>query len=387
MSIVNSPQAPGVLGKPVEVNEFDRYLSALSEWLKNRLAELEALDAAVQQSRHADDLTRDITLGLQLWQSISTRCQRLVLVWNGGRVMGKEREQLSSIIWGRLDDGSWDGSVTSGLSLPEACRMSDALTGQLSAQLQLDPVGTESVGRVRSLMATMERLRDQFLLEPSTNAAASQSRLAQMEARLQAVSDKDGRGGDIGGLLGPLEADVAIFERDLIVASAQRRQNAASPQVCAERDYAQRLRADLVSRSQRLDELVAQVVAVVADPPKYAVPDVSSLGPVPSSDPVELAKYIERLHKVDQALDFVAEKYSDALRASRSLANELTMIRAETQRQHIDNAQMDDLLNVADQLAQMSPQPAEALVTLVQACRQYLSWLETSGRAQDKLDR
>ena len=109
------------------------------------------------------------------------------------------------------------GTAASGLSLPEACRMSDALCGQLRSRLQLDPAGTQAVARLRDLRATMERLRDQVGLEPPQTIAAAQARLAQLEGRLTMINEKAGRGGDIGGLLGPLEAEAATFERDLIV--------------------------------------------------------------------------------------------------------------------------------------------------------------------------
>lgn len=58
----------------------------------------------MQESEHADELTRDMALSLQLWQSIQTRYRRLLQVWDRGRVSIREREQLSSLVWGRLDD-------------------------------------------------------------------------------------------------------------------------------------------------------------------------------------------------------------------------------------------------------------------------------------------
>ena len=99
------------------------------------------------------------------------------------------------------------------MSSPRAtrCRMSDALCGQLRSRLQLDPAGTQAVARLRDLRATMERLRDQVGLEPPQTIAAAQARLAQLEGRLTMINEKAGRGGDIGGLLGPLEAEAATF--------------------------------------------------------------------------------------------------------------------------------------------------------------------------------
>ena len=155
MSPTTAPAAPGRLGEPVDVTQLRAYLIALDGWLDARRAELAALDEAVRASEHPDDLTPDVALGLQLWQAIQTRYRRLLQVWDRGRVGVREREQLASLVWGRLDDEAWGGQAASGLSLPEACRMSDALTGQLRSRLQLDPAGTQAVGRLRDLRAGM----------------------------------------------------------------------------------------------------------------------------------------------------------------------------------------------------------------------------------------
>ena len=151
----------------------------------------------------------------------------------------------------------------------------------------------------------MERLRDQVGLEPPPTSAAAHAKLDQLEERLTTIQDKAGRGGDVGGLLGPLEADAASFERDLIVGGVLRRQQAAGQppadaQVPAGSDQAAqaerlevagRLRADLIARGQQLDELVDRAATEVPNPPKYAVPDVTSLGPVPQT-PAELERYL-----------------------------------------------------------------------------------------------
>ena len=52
------------------------------------------------------------------------------------------------------------------VSLPEACRLSDALLSQLRVKLGLDPSGAEITERVRQLRAQMERIREQIDLEP-----------------------------------------------------------------------------------------------------------------------------------------------------------------------------------------------------------------------------
>ena len=85
------------------------------------------------------------------------------------------------------------------VSLPEACRLSDALVAQLRVRLGLDPSGAEITERIRQLRAQMERIRDQVDLEPAgtaqQQAAETQSKLAR---RLKEIADKAGRGGDVG---------------------------------------------------------------------------------------------------------------------------------------------------------------------------------------------
>ena len=117
MSPTTAPAAPGRLGEPVDVTQLRAYLIALDGWLDARRAELAALDEAVRASEHPDDLTPDVALGLQLWQAIQTRYRRLLQVWDRGRVGVREREQLASLVWGRLDDEAWGGQAASGLQL------------------------------------------------------------------------------------------------------------------------------------------------------------------------------------------------------------------------------------------------------------------------------
>ncbi len=388
MSAVTAPVAPGRLGEAVDVLALRGYLIALDGWLDGRRAELEALDEAVRASKHSDELTPDMALGLQLWQAIQSRYRRLLQVWDRGRVATKEREQLASLVWGRLDDDAWGGLAASGLSLPEACRMSDALTGQLRSRLQLDPAGTQAVGRLRDLRASMERLRDQVALEPPASIDAARSHLNQLEERLASVSDKAGRGGDVGGLLGPLEAETATFERDLIVGGVLRRQQSARPSptehggdavsLAQRLELADRLRADLILRGQRLDDLAARVAATVPNPPRYAVPDVTALGPVPGA-PAELESYLRRLEQVAKAMDVVERANTEALRGSEALGNEVIMLRAEIQGRGTGDALLTGLLEAAEEMVTLTPQPGEAIEALMEACRLYADWVASRG--------
>ena len=184
-------------------------------------------------------------MSLALWKAVADRYEQLQRVWDSGRVGVTEREKLSSLIWARLD-AAYD---TSGLavSLPEACRLSDALVSQLRVRLGLDVSALETTDRLADLRAQLERIRDQIGLEPpgarQQQAAETQSKLAR---RLRDVAEKAGRGGDVGGLLPPLEIDAARFERDLIVGAAQRRQ------ARIEVEQVRRLRDSLEAREEQL---------------------------------------------------------------------------------------------------------------------------------------
>ena len=157
------------------------YLDQLGRWRDARRAELGELDRAALASPTGASATADIALSLALWKAVADRYEQLQRVWDSGRVGVSEREKLSSLIWGRLD-AAYD---TSGLavSLPEACRLSDALVGQLRVRLGLDVSALETTDRIADLRAQLERIRDQIGLEPpgarQQQAAETQSKLAR----------------------------------------------------------------------------------------------------------------------------------------------------------------------------------------------------------------
>jgi hypothetical protein len=118
--------------------------------------------------------------------------------------------------------------------------------------------------------------------------------------------DKAKRGADVGGAVGPLEADAARTERDLIVGSATRAE--------AARDVARarQLRAELEARGAAIRDLAALCVATVNPAPKLAVPDVAALGPVPQTA-ADVGQYLARMARVGRALNQAHAAYSTAL--------------------------------------------------------------------------
>lgn len=317
---VTAPVAPGRLGVEVQPSQALAYLEQLGRWRDGRQAELDQLDQAALQSPNGSAATSDITLSMALWKAVADRYEQLLRVWDSGRAGPNERMRLSSLIWGRLDTDAGSGLA---VSLPEACRLSDALASSLRVRLGLEVSGAEITERVRQLRAQMERIRDQVGLEPAgaaqQEAAGQQSRLAR---RLKEIADKAARGGDVGGLLGPLEIDAATFERDLIVGGARRRESAGLARRARDR------RVALEVREHALRELATDCVRRVEPAPRYAVPDVERLGAVPEG-PAELAAYLRRLDQVDRAMTLAEQAYARALADRRELAERLEAYRAK----------------------------------------------------------
>jgi hypothetical protein len=265
-------------------------------------------------------------LSMALWKAVADRHDLLMATWDSGRVGQAERERLSTLIWGRLDATldprlaqrpdvpSSSGALA--VSLPEAMRLSDALAASLRARLSLDPVDADVTGRVRQLRAQLERVRDLVGAEPPESRDTVSRKLARLDVRLGEMVDKARRGADVGGLVGPLEADAARTERDLIVGSATRAE--------AARDLtrARELRAELEARGAAIRDLAARCVAAVNPAPRLAVPDVAALGPVPQSA-AEVGTYLARLATVSRALNLAHAAYATALEERDELRGRL----------------------------------------------------------------
>jgi hypothetical protein len=317
---VIAPVAPGQMGSALDARAADVYIDELGRWRDARRHELDELDKAALQAASGSAATGDILLSMALWKAVSDRYELLLATWNSGRVGVTELTRMSTLIWGRLD-----ASTASGLSvsLPEACRLSDALLSQLRVKLGFDPSGTEITERIRQLRAQMERIREQIDLEPAgaaqQQAALEQSRLAR---RLKELADKAGRGGDVAGLLGPLEIDASTFERDLIVGGARRRDAAALVERAREQ------RAELRAREAALHRIVEECIRRVDPAPRYAVPDIAALGEMPNTRD-ELEDYLRRLDQVSRAMTLAQTAYTKALEDHQELGSRLEAYRVK----------------------------------------------------------
>ena len=253
------------------------------------------------------------------------------------------------------------------LSVPEACRLTDAVVGELRERLGLDPSGAETNARVAALRAQLERLRDQVALEPAgTPRQRAAQHVAALAGRLAEAVAKAARGGDVGGVLGPIEVEAATLERDLIVGGARRREAGA---------VVARVRAHRVALEERavaLRTLAARCVATVAEAPRYAVPDVDALGPLPNTL-VALTAYEQRLDLVGRALGVAEEAYARALRGHDDREARLAALRVKAEATgriaEPDVAQAYALARAALDARPSRAALAEQLVTL---CATYL---------------
>lgn len=327
---VPAPPAPGRLGVALDPDEALAYLTDLGDWLAGRRAELDALDREVLASADPVRLTGDVTLALALWQAVADREAQLHDVWDSGRVGRDERERMATLVWGRRDAAATTpgpGRQTSplALSVPEACRLLDAVVGELRERLGLDPSGAETNARVAALRAQLERLRDQAGLEPPGAPRQTAARhVAELASRLSAAVTKAERGGDVGGILGPIEVEAATLERDLIVGGVRRRE--AGAVVARVRSG----RAGLERRAAELRTLAQRCIATVEEAPRYAVPDVDALGPLPNTL-AALTAYEHRLDLVGRALGIAELAYGQALRAHEDREARLAALRVKAE--------------------------------------------------------
>lgn len=309
-----APEAPGRLGVSVPAEAAFAYLRDLGVWRDKRKEELDALDSAALASTERDSYSRDMLVSMALWKAISDRYDLLVVTFDSGRVGPAESARLSTLIWGRLDvaPGSAADTIAPatsgalGLSLPEACRLCDAMTSALRARLSLEPSGAEVGTRVKDVRATIERIRDQIGMLPGGERDSGRVLLTRLEQRLGDVTDRAKRGAEVGGLLGPLEYDAAQAERDLIVGAGVRVESARTAERAGEQV------AELTARATAVTALVQRCVAAVTPAPRFGVPDVRALGPVPR-EPRALAAYLTKLDAVSRALTQVHTAYGDAL--------------------------------------------------------------------------
>jgi hypothetical protein len=275
------------------------------------------------------------------------------------------------------------------VSLPEAMRLSDALAASLRARLSLDPSDADVTSRLRQLRAQLERVRDLVAAERQDDRDRLSRKLTKLDERLGDVLEKAKRGADVGGLVGPLEADAARLERDLIVGSATR--------AAAARDAtrARGLRTELEARGAAIRDLAARAVAFVDPAPRLAVPDVAALGPVPTAA-ADVDAYLVRLATVSRALNLAHAAYATALDERDELRGRLEAYAIKATRRpgqgtgagtnpHAgdSNDDLDELYRRAQEVLRAQPSDMARARALVAAHQAYLAARPTAGPRSD----
>ena len=261
------------------------------------------IDEAALGAADGAAYTSDLLLSMALWKAVADRHDLLVATWDSGRVGPTELARLSTLVWGRLDatprpaaSSAAAGStpVPAGalaVSLPEACRLSDALAASLRARLGLDPSEADLQARLRALRASVERVPRPR--RPRTRQGPRRGRLGARPAR-HPRRRRAGQG-----------AARRRRRRPARAAGAGRRPRRARPhRRCLEpprrrprRGQGQGAALGAGGARRGAADLAARCVAQVAPAPRLAVPDVSALGPVPT-DPVAVDAYLVRLDAV-----------------------------------------------------------------------------------------
>jgi hypothetical protein len=311
-----APPAPGRLGQAAPAPELLAYLEALGAWRDARHNELQTIDAAAMRAKDADTYTADVALVMSMWQAVSDRHDQLVKVWDSGRANVTGREEMSRLIWGRLD-----GAL--GVSLVEATRLCDSLTATLRARLAFDPMAGDVAARISAVRAGLYRCRE-LLRQHRELGSDLSTRVDVLQRRIAELGRRASEGADVGGPFAILETDAARLERDLIVAAA------GLADLARDRDAAQAQRDRLEAREDTLRTVAERCAAEILAPPRLAVPDLEALGPVPT-ERAALDAYRARLEQVAAAIAFAESAYAAplaeraALRARLESASSVTV--------------------------------------------------------------
>jgi hypothetical protein len=256
------------------------------------------VDAAALRASDAESYTADLALVMSMWQAVSDRHDRLVKVFDSGRADTKAREEMSRLIWGRLDGSG-------GVSLVEATRLCDSLTATLRARLAFDPMAGDVAGRVAAVRAGLYRCTELVARHRGIGSDVA-ARVDVLQRRVAELGRRAAEGADVTGPFGVLEADAARLERDLIVAAA------GMADLARDRDAARAQRDRLEAREDALRLVAERCAAEIAAPPRLAVPDLDALGPVPE-ERAALDAYRARLEQVAAAIAFAESAYAAPL--------------------------------------------------------------------------
>ena len=280
MDSATAPVRPVGSATPWSPQDRCATCEALGTWRDERKAELDVLDEAAlgawTRPRHRRPAALDGAV-----EGRRGPLRPAVATWDSGRVGPTELERLSTLVWGRLDATNsprlavrcrrWRASPS---SLPEACRLSDALAASLRARLGSTRRRPTS-GTAASAARPVERVRDLVDREPAqARAAGRRPRAARRPSQPTSWPAPSG----------------APTRRPAGAAGARRRPRRARPhrrrlEPARRRprrgDGARTLRAELEARGAALRDLAARCVARSPRLPGWQCPTCRRSGPCP----------------------------------------------------------------------------------------------------------
>ncbi|CAN5412602.1 hypothetical protein BH11ACT8_BH11ACT8_26150 [soil metagenome] len=134
------------------------------------------------------------------------------------------------------------------------------------------------------------------------------------------------------------------------------------------------LRSDLETRAGALREVARTCVATVDPAPRYAVPDVEALGPVPNT-PEAIGPYLDRLGRVGQALTMAQQAYTAALAEHTDLLGLLDSYVAKARA--LGLAAGDDLAASEVRAREVLARQPAPMVVCRQLVTTYQTWLNS----------
>lgn len=358
-----APEPPAGPGERWSSLDMQQYLQEMGRWRGRRERELRVLDEFAATAGAQEETTEDMTLSMTLWHAAAQRHDLLLAAGeDAGPEPGAEHlGRFGRLVWSVIEQPGADHPSLA-LSLPQACRLSDALASSLRSQLQVDDQRVVLADRLEALRLQLRRIRELVQEQPEEQRRAARDRLAELQAELADLTERVGshpdgavdqgeersqvvdaghtvvpgeteprpaastareedRPGseeptdtadgpadlpDLRPAVGHLESAAAVLERDLIVQAARSRHEQAQP------DHVREVREELVIKASAVRSLAERAVQTLHPAPRLAIPDVTALGEVPDGRD-ELATYVSNLERVDRALEQAHATYAAAL--------------------------------------------------------------------------
>ncbi len=330
------------------------FLEVLGHWMGELRAALDEVDAAAQLATTPDTYTAEISLAMSMRQSITTRYDELVKVYDSGRVGTNERAELAQLLWGRLPDAL--GAPTA-FTLSEACTLVAALADRLRAALSTDAVGGSGVAsRLLAVQAAIDRCRRQIDVL-GMDPAAIDAQSARLE-RAVAGGARD----EIRTAVDEADRAVTALERELIKEASVR---AATAHRFAEYEQKYQL---LVTESTTVVDLAERCRSRIADAPRLAVPEASVIGAPPAAPPAAsdaatwaaaraaLDDYARRLDRCGRALEEAHRAFGAPLEERDDLRGLLGAYRTRAARSGLaEDPQLADAYEAARDLLWSAP--------------------------------